>query len=70
MYVVGHKTVRRNPHSRALGIFVEEAEINLAIFVVQEHIFTAIAAMSDVVGKTRNHHSRTSGHEPSERQRA
>jgi hypothetical protein len=50
--VVGHKTVTTDFKTVALGVFLEQGEIELPVRVREEHPCSVVPALDDVMGKT------------------
>ncbi len=63
--MVSHKAVGPDSDTLFCTMLYQEPNIDTAIRVVEKSVLFSIAALSEVVGKTRNKIARSSSHEPS-----
>jgi hypothetical protein len=60
--MVGHQAIGTDDQAPCGGILLEELEIPSPLGVAVEDVLTAVAALRDVMGPTRNHDSGSARH--------
>jgi len=63
--MVRHEAVGPYPDIQLTAPLAQERKVRLVIFIAEERLHAAVAALGDVMSPPRSHYSRQSGHEKS-----
>ena len=60
--MIAHQTIRQNLQTMFVGIVLQKFQVTSPVFVGEEHVFTTITALRDVMRHSGNHRSGHSWH--------